>query len=525
MRYKHARLRAPMTIIAAVTMTALVSACGGSGGDGDTLLGTGGNGNTPASQKTWRKAYAPVSDLSPYRLNYVGGDAGTFVTGDTITVTGNIEYQNGYIDALITRYTKDGQRLGHDIYTGKGTLHYFCVGVCTDYEKSVNYGFNHVKDAARTPSGGLVIVGTSNYAEAVIPSNTNARFVVKYGPNGQKLWQRIWKRCSTRVPCSSQAFAVAVGDNGTIFVSGHGYNTLGTQRFQLQAISPSGDFIWHDKRGFSQLDHGYDLLARAEAGSQYLYVTEPKHNYVHKYQVAGGAHLWDKQFSQRIVHIAAAPDGRNLLLFSADGGQVYKINPNGNIIWRHASPYPSQFKAVAVDADNGVIYVATEFMPSDGDRTHTYVYALSDNGKTAQIAWDTIYRSDALVLLDKKSKINIDLSHASDFPVAINTDGDTVTVILNTSEIRMIGLPDRNMATLLTLDAQTGEILHNKSVLNITLYSAAFSAQHNGIVFASGQTNAPRGFPAQTKQITGLFGLRGCGPDHVVATYACILNW
>lgn len=531
MRSRTPRLRATMTLIAALAAAALVSACGGSGG----AAGLGGDGsedttpddNNAAQVSAWRDTFVPDSYLSPYRLAYIGGDAATILTHNRVLVAGNIEYQNGYIDALVTWYTRDGQRLAHEVYKGKGKLHYFCEGACAGDSfdsKQIDYSFNHVKAATQTPAGGMVIVGTSNNQEALIEGNTDARFAIKYGPNGQKRWQKIWKRCSTNVPCDAQAYAVAVGPNGTVFVSGNGWNTLGTQRFQLQAISATGQFLWHDKRGFSQLDHGYDLLVRSEQKEQYLYATEPKDNYVQKYQVAGGTHVWDKQLPRRIVHIETAADGKNLLLFSADGSHIYKIDPNGNTLWSYQSPDPSGFKAVDIDTGSGTVYVATEFVPTDKNRTYTYVYAVDVNGKDAELIWDTIYRAKQLVRLDKlSSKITIDLTKASHYPVAINRDGDKVSVILNTTDLEVVGLPDRNLTTLLTLDTQNGKFLHNTSVADVALYSAAFSDKYKGVVFASGQTNAPRALPVETEQVTARLGVRGCGK--VVATDLCLLNW
>lgn len=397
--------------------------------------------------------------------------------------------------------------------------------------KPVDYSFNHVKDAAPTPAGGVVIVGTSNNADATIPGNTDAWFVIKYGPDGQKLWQKIWKRCSTLVPCDAQAYAVAADQNGNIFVSCNGWNTLGTQRFQLEALDASGNFLWKDRRDFSQLDNGYDLLVRTEADAQYLYATEPENNWVHKYQVAGGAHLWDKQFGQRISHIETAPDGENLLLFSKNGGYIYKVDPSGKLIWTYHNPYPSEFKTVDIEADQKRIYVATEFVPTGTDRTHTFIYAIKDQGDKASILWDTIYKSEQLLNLDANIKLealfglelNLDLSKTSDMPIAINKNGQQLLVVLNTAQTQAIALPDKNMASVLTLNPNTGAVQHNQTVAKTALYSVAFIEKHSGFVFASGQSKAPTDLPAETEQVTGRFGGTQCG-GNLIASVLCILG-
>lgn len=515
MHYRSRRLRALRTSIVALGAALFVAACGGSGsGSGITDVNSGAD-DTQAAQKTetWQDAYVPVRDIDQSRkIRYVGGDAGILLMDNQVVTVGNIEYQNGYVDTLITRYTREGQRLRHDIFKGKGKRLYYCGGACAGQSlqiEQVDYSFNHAKDVARTSNGGFVIVGTSNDADTAIPSNSNLSFAIKYGPNGEKIWQKLWKRCSTLVPCSSQAFAVAVGDNGTVFVSGHGWNTLGTQKFQLQALSATGEFLWHDTRGFSQLDHGYDLLTRAEKGSQYLYVTEPKNNYVHKYQVAGGAHLWDQQFSQRIVHIANAPDGKNLLLFSADGAHVYKIDPKGNVIWHTHNADATKFQAV--DVANGHIYVAADRADPDliGDRT--IIYDIVDKGDKADIIWETIYASSMLLNLNiELGPFNFDLSRAYDSPIGIDRTGDTVSVVINTSQKQELLLPDSNMATFLTLDAQTGAKLDSKHVQNVVLYSTAFGQKQGDILYASGQSKNPQEIAAQTKQVTGRFNVNQC---------------
>lgn len=533
MRYKHPRARATMTMMAALATAVLASACGGSGGGGGSgfsLGGAGGqDGDKAARISSWHDTYAPVSDLSAHRLSYVGGDAATILTQNHVIVAGNIEYQNGHLNALVTWYTRSGQLLTHEIYHGEGTLHYFCEGACAgdpqDIKNHVNYSFNHVKAAAPTPAGGIVIVGTSNNQGAVIEANTDAKFAIKYGPSGNKIWKKIWKRCSTNVPCDAQAYAVAVGPNGKVFVSGNGTNTLGTQLFQVQALgSTRGDFLWHDTRGFSQLDHGYDLLVRTEKDGVYLYATEPKNNYVHKYRVSGGVHLWAKQLPRRIVHIESAADGKNLLLFSADGSHIYKVTPAGKTLWTYKNAYPGEFKAVDIHRASKQVYVATEFVPTGKSRTHTYVYALDVSGKDATLIWQYTYNSKQLARLDRlTSKINLDLSKTSDYPVAISRLGNKVLVVINTSTVQVIGSPNQNLTTVLTLGAQHGEFQHNTSVRNVALYSAAFTAKHNGLVFASGQTLAPRALPVQTKQVTARLGILGCGK--VKARDFCLLNW
>lgn len=230
---------------------------------------------------------------------------------------------------------------------------------------------------------------------------------------------------------------------------------------------------------------------RPESGSQYLYATEPKHNYIHKYQVADGAHLWDQKFDQKIVRIATAPDGENLIVVSANGRYVAKVDAsNGGIIWEKTVANPTQFRAIDVTEQH--IYVAADQDHNGKDDIAIYDLKVTDDENSpVKVNWRTVYDAEYLIPVDLdsdalESGLIETESNSQDTPVGIHAAGDNIYLVLNSAiDPDQDFIKGRNQLTYLVLDPTTGDAQNNTvQGLDLNIVPGKRGVQAKAVTFA-----------------------------------------
>jgi len=443
----------------------------------------------PTSPFTWTDTLFPTVGVdTSQEIKEVRGEVNVHALEDGSTYTvGLVEYDRragiyNDIDMLITRYNDLGERqweFGYEIWDSlPGTLEYYCdnnwaaCGAGTFYRTfDSHYDWNAPKDSAVTADDGIVVVGTT--ANNNVEFNSNYWVATKYTAAGDMAWQKLWKSCATLIECKAQAFSVAVGpQTGNIYISGHGWNTGGTERWQLQVLDANGERLWHNTRGFSQTDSGYDTYARVEGGAEFIYATEPHSGYLQKFDAAGN-HQWDHQTdSGRILD----DNNGNIITVSRDGSLVAKFDTAGNRLWSIENGAADGLGDAVTDAD-GNVYVTAR---NDQD---VLIYRVDNNGGSPIIAWSVTWNQPVAEV----TIIGLDLSESHDVPRGIELIDGELRVTVATDESQSLIFDDNFLSSILTVNADTGEVASSKTTLaKVNLQKSDSDSAGNLVV--TGQT-------------------------------------
>ncbi|NUL81215.1 MAG: hypothetical protein HUU60_00640 [Armatimonadetes bacterium] len=207
---------------------------------------------------------------------------------------------------------------------------------------------NTVKESKWDPSGHLIVMGGDPDSE-----NRLRWTIIKYAPDGRRVWLRSIARNSGEALGGPSA--LAVDSSGNVFVTGAAHPQPERQAIDTVKMDRDGRLLWRHRfetPGFN-LDESYDL-AVDDSGNAY---------------VAGMSEAWDAA-----IHYV-----------------VYKLNSDGQLQWMRRPPPPhdrtrSRASRVAYSPQNDLIY-ATGTVAVDAPRPNDWTRYWSD-------MWVAAYRAE-----------------------------------------------------------------------------------------------------------------------------------
>jgi outer membrane protein assembly factor BamB len=152
--------------------------------------------------------------------------------------------------------------------------------------------------------------------------------------------------------------APSIADDGTIYFGGtSGY---------LYALYPNGTLRWKFGTGYI----GESSPAISTDGT--IYVGDQVNNRIYSIDEDGTLN-WYYTTNGEIIS-SPAIDKNGIIYCGSMDGYLYALNPNGTLRWRFdAGDYIESSVSIGED---GTIYIASQFDPSGGNSSYTYLYAL-----------------------------------------------------------------------------------------------------------------------------------------------------
>ena len=211
-------------------------------------------------------------------------------------------------DVVLAKYTLSGTHVWSKRFGGTGADQAYAVAVDN--------------------SGNILIVGyfqgTANFGGSNITSTGNSdAFVAKYDPNGVHQWSR-W----LGTPEADQAYAVAVNDDGDVYLTGYVHGVVPSDVF-LTKYDPAGTMYWFKALGGEGYDEGLSLdvdglgnvivtgsfEGDVDFGGGVLSTPGADWDgFIAKYD-PGGSYLWSRRFGD----------------VDYDAGTAVKIDGSGNV--------------------------------------------------------------------------------------------------------------------------------------------------------------------------------------------------
>lgn len=300
-----------------------------------------------------------------------------------VLVTGSSAGQETGFDFATVKYDADGNQLWVSRYDGPA------------------HGDDRVNGMAGDADGNVYVTGDSAGPEGQKESVT-----IKYGPDGDLLW-------ATRSgsPGVSQSLAaIAVDEEGNVYVAGGETRKAGNSDFVVIKYDSSGNALWTAYRDWSVHDDalylGLDDIGNAYvAGERVSYTEDPEKNahediVIVKYGL-DGKELWSANFnggdgSNDVASalrldrkgdiyvggttLASADDSRGL---SAAAYVTVKYDPDGNLLWeaRHEGLKETAgiAQGLALDAA-GNVYVSGSSRGTSGQKPKVIVIKYGSHG-------------------------------------------------------------------------------------------------------------------------------------------------
>ncbi len=206
-----------------------------------------------------------------------------------------------------------------------------CCGITAD-----DFGYAIALDS----SGNIYITG---YAF----SNTKTIPILKFDPNGNLLWQKVWGALSN----SENGYGIAVDSSGNVYVTGSAYvYGGGSLDLILLKLDSNGNLLWQRSWGGTSSDEGYGVAVDS-SGS--VYVTGYTGSFgftgfaaiLLKFSSAGNL-LWEKTWGG-----------------TYEAGQSVAVDPSGNV---YVAGYTNHFGAgnydmliLKFDGSSGLLWSRT----------------------------------------------------------------------------------------------------------------------------------------------------------------------
>jgi len=277
----------------------------------------------------------------------VDGSGNVYVTGHDYNIGGN-----GDPNYVTIKYAPNGDSIWLRIYDRPG---YY-------------YTFDYATALAVDDSGNVYVTG---YSSEGAPYDYAT---IKYGPNGDTLWVRIYNGPG---PYSTdKARDLVVGDNGNVYVTGYGDGAGTDYDYVTIKYAPNGDSLW--LRRYSEPGYSSDYaLALAVDDNENVYVTGYSWNgtsndYTTIKYAPSGDMLWLRRYngpgdgSDGAAALAVDNSGNVYVTgnsYDSANGSDYatiKYSPNGETlaVVRYSGPGSNYDRAIALAVDDsGNVYV------------------------------------------------------------------------------------------------------------------------------------------------------------------------
>ena len=244
------------------------------------------------------------------------------------------------------------------------------------------------RDAAVASDGSVYVTGLT-FVEG------NRALLLKFGPDGTLLWQRVFGG-------NAHGDAVAVGSDGSVYVAGALRDAADAEDLFVIKLSPDGAPLWFKTWGATGVSEQAQGIAIGPDGNVYVAGVAPRPSepflgefdaVVLKIDPAGNS-IWQRAFAGGDVTdarggIDVAGDGSLYVAGGLQGpsgsgfandGLILKVTSEGDLVW--ARRWENSFaEGVAVAADGRVVFAGQTSFEQGGD--DALVVRLQPNGKTS----------------------------------------------------------------------------------------------------------------------------------------------
>jgi hypothetical protein len=229
-----------------------------------------------------------------------------------------------------------------------------------------------VNDMAPNSSGGATVAGDLCISADSSGNCTNLEFAIEtYNASGQKLWGSFIGSAGNK----AEATRAVDDSSGEIYALGWEQNSNGTQSMMLVKYSPSGTRGWIRYYGYYQNSSVQIMSPDAIAvdaqnnvyivGDYSLGGEPPRVSVTQKFSSSGQL-LWSSSIDYSdglnpqalAMSMVVDPSANVYIAFndSQNGGNLLKLDPNGNFLWQRATENPDSKQSLALDS-SGNIYV------------------------------------------------------------------------------------------------------------------------------------------------------------------------
>lgn len=249
------------------------------------------------------------------------------------------------------------------------------------------------RDAAVAPDGSVYVTGLTFV-------DGNRALLLKFGPDGTLLWQRVFGG-------NAHGDGVAVGADGSVYVAGGLRDAADAEDLFVIKLSPEGAPLWFKTWGAPGVSEQAQGIAIGGDGNLYIagVAPRPSEPFLGEFDAVvleidpAGNLIWQRAFAGGDVTdarggIDVAPDGSLYVAGGFQGpsgsgfandGLVLKVTSDGELVW--ARRWEDSFaEGVAVAPDGRIVFVGQTSFDQGGD--DALIVRLQPNGRTSDAtAW------------------------------------------------------------------------------------------------------------------------------------------
>lgn len=252
---------------------------------------------------------------------------------------------------------------------------------------------DEARDAAVAPDGSVYVTGLTFV-------DGNRALLLKFGPDGTLLWQRVFGG-------NAHGDGIAVGSDGSVYVAGGLRDAGDAEDLFVIKLSPEGVPLWFKTSGASGVSEHAQGIAIGGDGNVYVagVAPRPSEPFLGEFDAVvlkidpAGTIIWQRAFAGGDVTdarggIAVAADGSLYVAGGFQGlsgsgvtndGLIVKVTSDGDLVW--ARRWENSFaEGVAVAPDGRIVFVG-QTSPDEGG-SDALIARLEPNGKASDAtAW------------------------------------------------------------------------------------------------------------------------------------------